>query len=184
MCFECYFLMKSEDFSVGMYAQRMAGLDHHPFAGDEMDAGLSDMPARKGERKDREDPRLGEPFSDTERKAIAARVSIRCEPEAAAFIREIHHSCEKCMRVDKLLSVIKRQLHRTEPGGKELLQGSAGVDKLAKVKPIQHVLHAGAVSSVADCCVKSDAGADTERASTSGGRNGLSDLEPAQLLWM
>ena len=156
MCFECYFLMKSEDFPVGMYAQRMAGLDHHPFAGDEMDAGLSDMPARKGERKDREDLWLGEAFRNAQREAIAARISIRCEPEAAAFIREIHHSCEKCMRVDKL----------------------------AKVKPIQHVLHAGAVSSVADCCVKSDAGADTERASTSGGRNGLSDLEPAQLLWV
>ena len=132
--------------------------------------GFPTVPARKGERKDREDPRLGEPFSDTERKAIAARVSIRCEPEAAAFIREIHHSCEKCMRVDKLLSVIKRQLHRTEPGGKELLQSSAGVDKLAKVKPIQHVLHAGAVAPLHNCCVKSDAGADTERASTSGGR--------------
>ena len=162
----------------------MAGLDHHPPAGDEMDAGFSDMPARKGERKDREDPWLGEPFSDNERKVIAARVGVRCEPEAAAFIREIHHGCEKCMRVDELLSVVKRQLHRTEPGGKELLQGSAGVDELAKVEPIQHVLHAGAVSSVADCCVKSDTGADTERASTSGWRNGLSDLEPAQLLWM
>ena len=108
MCFECYFLMKSEDFLVGMYAQRMAGLDHHPFAGDEMDAGLSDMPARKGERKDREDPRLGEPFSDTERKAIAARSASGANRKPPPSYGEIHHSCEKCMRVDKLLSVIKR----------------------------------------------------------------------------
>ena len=171
--------MESENLPVGMYAQRVSGLDGHAFAGDEMDAGLAHVFAEEGERQDREDPGLGETFSDAECKVVAARVGIRCEPEAATLIREVHRGCKKRARVDEFLPVVQCQLHRAEPGGEELLQGGARVDELAKAEPVQHILHAGAVSTIADRCVESDAGADTERTFLSRRGYRLSDFDPA-----